>query len=112
MGDWEGNWVIPEEITLEGKLLFNGGQLVMPAYRRQGYSPLAVKLLHAAALIMHDFDYMWALVEPRMWLKGLSKKQGVAHHERGVVWTDYYPDEQDLFFLWSDRRELLRSLTA
>jgi len=111
LASWDGSWDIPETVTLEGTILVNGGTWVAPAYRGQKRSVLAVKLLHAAALIKFSFDYSIGLVVPAMWEKGLSQEQGFRHHEMGIRWTGYYPETQDLYLIWADRREILRSLT-
>lgn len=108
---WPGKWEVPETVNLEGRFLFNGGTWVAKGYRGNELSPIACKLLHAVALKYFEFDYSFGVVVPEMWDSlGLSQQQGFRHHERGIVWTGFYPKRQRMHLIWSDRREVKRSL--
>lgn len=101
-----------------GRLLFNGGQWISPDFRGRSLSPLTCKILHAVALLLYDFDHIFALVVPEMHGGGsciaedsLSWRQGFRHCAPGIRWTGYYDEPQHLSLISMSRDEAVQSLS-
>lgn len=98
------------DVPFSGRLLFNGGQWISQDFRGHDLSQLTCKLLHAVALLLYDFDHIFALVELGMWESGLSQRQGFTNMIPGITWTGYYPEPQELVLISMTRQEAVQSL--
>ena len=102
----------PAMHTISGRVCYHGELWLAPPFRGRGLSATVSKLLMATVLLRWQPDYLFAVVQPGVCLRGVAAGYGYRNMQpHGMIWTVPSKGTLDEWVVWYNAAELEGAVT-